>query len=1823
MEAAKKQKTAKKGWVTRAQKKLHELIENGDEKELQHGISYFNERLRQFEEAEAAVEYLTESEKDLDQSIQETGEFIDYVTETLIKAERKLSLIQTGEQKLKGGATGVVVGSSHGSSKTSARLPKVELPHFSGNVVEWQNFWDKFTALVDQTDLAVITKFTHLDSCLQGEAKAVIAGLSITSQHYTDACKLLKERYGRKEKIVFAHIQSLLRMGTTPSNTIQSASELSHLYDELQSHVRSLAALNIQGDQYGVFLTPMILSCLPLEIRLEWSRDAEGKEDDLEYLLQFLNKEIRRRDNAESFRDSESSINVLPSAAALQVNTKREGGQRWKSGQSPVFCNICGKRGHRTQRCWDLVKCPLAERRDRVRSQKLCFRCLSKSHFAKNCAMTCNKCRGSHHALLHVDESESSRRQPSSVGDSSSIQGSSSNRGSSENRGSSSGSQTVHVAQTVQTVRENQCIEQNGETVSTVSSVGIGVTKSESTVFRTVIPVARVCVHGLKGVTEATLLFDSGSDRTYVSSDLVKRVGPQFEGTEALGFAAFGGNVSGTGVVRNKYSLKLSGISKSKIETVSAVEVPVICAPLQRPRVPVSVLDSFKYLNLAETNIEAGEHPIDILIGVDSYWNLMGVGLKRHTAGLVAQETTFGWVLSGSLKSEFVEPEGNSTCNVSHQLLCLDSVTDAEIRNFWNLESIGITKVEATPPDPVLKEFEASVTFEDGRYVVSLPWKSDFQRDLLLDNRKSALKRVGVLSQRLDRDDALKSKYNAIFDEYEKLGFIEEVGDDEVSEYPVFYLPHRPVIRLQSTSTKVRPVFDASAKGFNKISLNDAMEAGPSLIPNLVEILLRFRRWQVALTADITKAFLQIGVSRQDRNVHRFLWNHNGKIRTMRFTRVPFGNKASPFLLNATIKHHLSMYPASLVIQELSENLYVDDFLSGADTEEETTVLYETSYGVLKEAGMVLAKCHSNSQKLVDKFRGECGSNSLDFDTSVKVLGVKWLALGDCFAFEGFEFASNELVCTKRTVLSLMSRLFDPLGFLLPFSMTARILFQDIWRSGVDWDTVLPDDLKVRFVKWLSGIQILLQWKLPRCYLPKTVWADCAQRLELHMFCDASNEGYGAVVYLRLKVNENMYSTAYVLSRAKVAPLKKQTIPRLELLGAMVGARLLVFVCRTLKLDPEVVKSYCWTDSTIVLGWIYSRVSKLPVFVANRVSDIQELTCPAQWFHVDGVDNPADLVTRGLTAEKLVSNPLWLRGPTWLSNEIPEAKLARVEIFIADVECPPSLISVSQPVKSVLPVERWHSFDLAMRVTALVIRFVKILKTQRSDRVDITKGDLTYIELLNAKMFLFKCTQRVHYQLELKALKEGKRVPQTSSILKLSPIVGGDNLLRVHGRLQLSSLSLEEKHPIILPSCHLTKLLVRFVHGLLKHAGVNTMISYLRNEYWIVGIRRLAKSVKKECLACQRQDAVACNRPVAPLPALRVNEAAAFSVTGLDFAGPLFCSDQPGSKKYILLFTCAVIRAVHLELTDSMSILDFMLAMRRFVSRRGLPSVVFSDNAKTFLAAKIQMKETYGPLTPQWKFIVPRSPWWGGWWERLVRSVKSGLRKSIGKTSLTRAELETDLIEVEAAVNSRPLTFVGDTVDSVIPLTPSHFLIGKSSSFTKSVATCDKPVTTPLDLQERSELQSLRLKQFWEIWSSEYLRNLPPALSRFSDKGKLLVGNLVLIREDNLKRLEWPLAVVTELHPGSDGIVRSATLKTAKGQVVTRAVQRLHNLEICDEYTYCRTTDVASGVDLDVVVVQDRQNIQDNVENQDVQDINEPTRTRCGRVSRPKVRLDL
>lgn len=1715
LERLKRRRVAAKSWASRAANSLADLL---DQKEEVAGVNFglvvaeavqeCQGRLAAYDEAQSQVEVELDADT-LEADLAASWDFRGRIRRVLLRAEgvRQQQQQQNGDHH-----------SASSVGNQSVKLPKLELPTFSGDVLEWAAFWEAFEAAVDRTELPEVNKLTYLRSLLRGEAKRCVEGLPLSGSSYRATRELLQERFGRRELIIFTHVQKLLDVGSSGRQGLQ------HLVDELLIQVRSLEGLGIRGDQYGVLLTPLLLSRLPSSVRLEWARCAEGKEGDLSFLISFLQREILRLERSGVYEElapevgrprpaSVAGRRALPapartSGAALQVTTHS--------------CCFCNQQGHSADKCGEVFKLTRDQRFQAVLAKGLCFCCLKRGHLARWCSARCDDCGGRHHCLLCMGGGS----QDSQGGGSRSQD---SPRGGSQSQGSPGA---------------------DGPGGGGVP-VGAGVGLSCSTGGVTLLPVATVKVESRCGTpVQATLIFDSGADRSFVTRDLMKKVKGNFIGSLELTCASFGGTKKTD--MCNMYDISVSAarMPLSPAEKLTVVEVESISAPLRRPPVPADLLQPFNHLQLATEHSPSNDvMKVDIVIGQDQYWKLVRSGLVR-SGGLVAMETAFGYVMSGAVEGR----SGGADCGLS----LLTMVVPHSSCEMWADMSSEDSKCE----DSLLKEFNEVIEFNQDRYTVSIPWNEN--KALLQDNRVAAEKRLVSTERRLAREPLLRDEYDAALQQMEADGVVKEVPPDQLKTGNVtFYMPHRPVVKPTSTTTKVRPVFDASAKGPNGISLNDAVYVGPSLMPSVQEVLLRFRRWRFGISGDIKRAFHQIRLKEADRDAHRFLWRQDGRMKVMRFDRVVMGVACSSFLLNATIRYHVAQYDDSRVKTELTECLYVDDWLSGADTVQEAAVLLQEARSVMADAGMELTKCSSNSSLLLDSVRQP---QALTESESVKVLGVTWCQEDDTLCFTGDHLPAG-VIPTKRLVLCLLARIYDPLGLLTPFTALAKCLFQELWEQKLDWDEALADNEAELFGRWLDGCQQLQDMKVPRCFtaLSDTNWTSLTGT-ELHVFADASPKAYGACVYLRFMQTDGTFCVSFVMSKGRVAPLRQRlTLPRLELMACLMAAELVKFVCKALHL-PEDTPYTCWSDSMIALGWLRGRPERWNVFVRNRVSQIQQLTSAVNWRHCRSEDNPADLLTRGLFAEQLMTSA-WFGGPAWLAQpELPTAEEDDVSpdplpeaAGPAAVPAEVGALTVSVEVsngRDFLQIERHGTLSKATRVVGWVLRFINNARNSSQRR----NGELTTVELAAAHDQLYKSVQNDSFSAEMQLLRAGKPVPASSPIHRLTPFLGEDGLIRVRGRLQMSDLCYEEKHPVILPRGYLAELLVREQHRVMKHCGVSTLMTAVRSSLWIVGLRTIARRVVRGCVSCRRHDSRPCCEPSPPLPRDRVTEARAFDVCALDFAGPLFSADSPAQKLYVCLFTCSVVRAVHLEMTESMNVDDFLLAFQRFAARRGLPSVVYCDNFRTFKCAERLLQSRYGRLAPQFKFSAPLAPWWGGQFERMVRTVKSALKKSLGQRYLSKAELQTILVEIEACVNSRPLTFVGDTPDDPLPLTPAHFLTGHSAGF--QARTAEEPLAvTAESLRARAKVRERRLRKFWQVWRSDYLRGLPLSVRQFTQQGKLTEGSVVLVRDENQPRQKWEMGVVTKLFPGRDGVPRSAEVRTARGRK-TRAVQRLHDLEV-------------------------------------------------------------
>ncbi|XP_066975339.1 uncharacterized protein [Macrobrachium rosenbergii] len=544
---------------------------------------------------------------------------------------------------------------------------------------------------------------------------------------------------------------------------------------------------------------------------------------------------------------------------------------------------------------------------------------------------------------------------------------------------------------------------------------------------------------------------------------------------------------------QNVYDVNLIDTQGNNL-SILAVEIISICPPLRHQKVPDDIFQSFSHLKLAGDYGHDHDLTLDILIVVDYCWRFIKVDTIVRFEDLVAHESVFGYILSGSCMRAHEE-------SISHQLLCINianNVNDSDLLKFWSSKSVGINVEKDNPPkDPVLDIFESTNEYVNGRYDVALPWKDEGAKLSLLNNENNVRMRLAVLNHKFEKNPDLKKEYDKVLMSYEQDSIIVEVPFSELgSSYPTYYMPHRPVIK-------------------------------DSISP-------KFRRWNIALTADIVKAFWQVGVQCLDQDVHRFLWQCGNIVLVTRFVGVPFGNSSSPFLLNAAIEHHLDSYNNSVTVQELKENLYVDDWLSGVDTVEEASRMFSEAQSILLDAGMTLSKWHTNNDSLINQHYQYFEPEVEDV---TKLLEMYWNSSEDVFSFEGLNLGNNfEFNCTKRKLLSLIARLFDPLGFISSFTMYAKVWFQEIWRLGLGWDEILPHNAQLKFQEWINSVEVVKNFEVNKCYFPG-LSLNSVQGLEVHAFSDASEKGYGICVYLCIPKSDENFQVSFVFAITTVAPI--------------------------------------------------------------------------------------------------------------------------------------------------------------------------------------------------------------------------------------------------------------------------------------------------------------------------------------------------------------------------------------------------------------------------------------------------------------------------------------------------------------------------------------------------------------------------------------------------------------------------------------------------------------------------------------------------------------
>lgn len=1614
------------------------------------------------------------------------------------------------------------------SSQKSESLPQLNIPKFDGDLTFWPTFFDLFNQIVHfNTSLSSASKLKYLLSYLEGEPQRLINSFKISDANYVLAYDKLVKRYQNKRFLATNAMNSI--MAVTCRN--DSPKELRNVLNVFFESLEILKSLGFDVDPWCFILFHLLLEKTPTEIRTSFEIHYSSEEiPTFRQLYQYLENRCKAIESVQHLTapktnkptSSTSNYSKISNYSRGNSITSKTSAFSLQTNNSKIQCYLC-KEPHGLSKCPKFLEKSPADRNSFATQNKLCGNCLYHGHQVHACTsrFRCrvNGCNGKHHSSLHISKNSESGSSPIA-----------------NQEGTANSSFTTRQF----------CLAFNNPTNNYVS-------QSTCLLATAVIDIydGKGCFHPIR------IMLDSASQSCFISEKCLRKLG--------LTRSSFSTTIYGLDQMSSFSSkglthcvIKPKNLSEPSF-SFDAIVVPKVCSNLPFFDLEERNWNHLEGLQLADQTYFLSS-PVDLLIGAELFGQIIREGrIVGETGQPTAIETVFGWVLLGHINSAVIPKTSNVT--TSHFLSTPEIPLEITIPKFWEIEEIPNTKF-VSPEDTKAEEiFQKTVSRDPtGRFIVSLPFKNG-EPDLG-DTYSQAFRRFSLLEKRLMKNPELYSAYKNFMQEYLDSGHMSLVPCGFQSPPLSCYLPHHCVLKPDSISTKLRVVWDGSSKSQRGISLNSTLLSGPKLQKDITSLLLIFRLHPVVFITDIVGMFRQVLVTPEHRHFQKILWRFSPDQPLSEWTlnTVTFGLTCSPYLamrvLNELADLEKDRFPqASRLIKTQT---YIDDILGTCSSVSDALSIQRELIELLKSGGFELRKWASNCPELLSAVPCADRQMPLSFDKEephfLKVLGLQWHPYSDCFSYQ---CRTSETICTKRSVLSELSKHFDPLGLLCPVILSAKCIMQQIWKASFDWDTPLPPPISE------SWEQLRLELpELSKISLPRRVLVDTITRCELHGFSDSSMIGYGAVVFLRVETLDSI-SVSLLCAKSRVAPLKTISLPKLELTAAKLLSDLISFVTDTYSDELAFDEIFAWTDSQIVLDWLKSPPSRWKTFVANRVSHIQEIVPYPSWRYIPSALNPADAASRGLSPVNLLSHALWWNGPPFLS-------LPRHEWYERSFSHAPDLSELevisSEEKRAVFNVlVEIHPLDNLLGKYSNLLTIQKILsycsRVFTNFQIRHTEegkyyGNPTLDELQKALLWLIKHAQSAVFSNIISLIQQNKLLPKP--FRKLSVFLDADGFLRVGGRLKNApDLPFSVKHPLLLPSSHrLTTLIIEHTHKKYLHPGLKTLHNLLLQQFWILSARKVIGRTLSSCVRCFRTRPKTYAPPImSSLPIYRITQLKPFSYVALDFCGPFWVTPMRhrGAKKlksYACVMVCTATTAVHLELTVDLSTESFIAAFRRFIARRGTVVFCQSDNGTNFVGAYNQLfelaKQASEKLYLKWKFSPPTGPHFNGLAEAGVKSLKTHLVRVVGEQIFSYEEMSTLLCEIEAVLNSRPLCSQSSDPNDLIPLTPSHFL-----TLGPLLPIIPEPDLSEIAIARLSRWQLIQKLQsdFWKRYSLEYLNTLQQRLKWVNPVEEVKLNDLVLIKHETTSPLKWPLGRVVQLHPGADGHVRVVTVKTQNGQL--------------------------------------------------------------------------
>ena len=1640
-----------------------------------------------------------------------------------------------------------------------SRLPIPEPVLFHGDPLQYPSWKISFRTLIESRNISVRERIYYLKKYLGSPAKDAVEGVFYfeNEEAYEEAWKILEERYGDSFRVTEAFRNKLGNWPKIVGKDSQGLRKFADFLRQCQMAMRCTRDLQILNDCRE---NQKMLLKLPDWIVQRWSRIVAASGSyypSFEDFVAFLNKEADIACNPIASLSSLRSLQTKVETHRSNPDKKQKTGANTFSNKTSTVpkersikrnCVFCNKNNHTLHDCYEFKKKKPQERKTFIQKTGLCFGCLAHGHLSKNCPTksVCKKCSGKHPTCLHGDFKALNPYQQSDED----------TRGSEFKKDDS-------TQMTVETRISNRNIQDGGDFKSAM-----------------IVPVYLSSKNAPEREILVYALLDTQSDTTFILEDTTKRLQAGFEKTK-LKLSTLTSTIE---MECKKFNnLEVRGFNSDlKISLPATFSSDFI--PVHRSHIPTNeTARNWSHLaGLSQEMLPLQNCEVGLLIGYNCPQALAPTKFIRGDGDQpFAQQTDLGWSIVGVTSRVEADVLGIShrvMTEVPEELKLFSE--DQEFPNEVQYICRANVKEEMLIPqickilesDFSENHKEAAMSQEDikflkilkdgvhrdekGYYEMPLPFREE--RPALPNNEVIAQKRLHQLKRRFEVDDKYYQDYKTFMENIMDHGEAEEVPLNEIDSEHVWYIPHHGVYNPKKPG-KIRVVFDCSAK-YKSTSLNDHLLTGPDLINPLIGVLCRFREEPIAIMGDIERMFHQFKVNIEHRDYLRFLWWKQGKLSTKpmvyRMKVHLFGATSSPGCANFGLKKiatdNQKDFPPE-VSDFIINDFYVDDGLKSVKTSAEAIQLVQDACSMCAKGNLRLHKLISNSREVIDSIppserAKEMEHLNLNFEDLPieRVLGIEWCVESDHFQFRT-KVNSNPF--TRRGILSTVASIYDPLGLLAPFVLKGKQILQQMCREQLDWDEPLSDELRPKWEQWLIELPVLVNIKIDRCIKPAGF--EKVTLAELHHFSDASFCGYGQCTYVRLLNDGNQVHCALLMGKARVAPLKVITIPRLELTAALVSVKISQLLRFEMRHD---FVEHFWTDSQVVLGYLNNDARRFHVFVANRIQQIKDATKSHQWNYIDTGLNPADCASRGLNAQQLADST-WFKGPKFLWNkDLPPEETLDLQLATDDPEVRKVIVHAmeSTGISMLQRIEKFSSWTKLVIAIAMLAKSLKVRNQTRDFGTPLLEEDRQ-----NAEKIIIKWQQGVSFSEEITCLEQNKRLSNKHKLYKLDPFVDEEGVLRVGGRLTHSTMQDSIKYPIILPkSSHVTSLMVKHFHGKIQHQGRGMTVNEIRQSgFWIIGCSKVVSSCIFNCVTCRKLRGKTEVQKMADLPEDRLEALPPFSYCGMDCFGPFIVKEgRKEHKKYGLLITCMACRAIHVEMMDDMSTDTFINALRCFIALRGPVRQIRSDQGSNFMGAQNVLRNALQEMKEeklrnffaeqQCDFVTnpPASSHMGGVWERQIRTIRNVLSAILNqnKSRLDAASLRTFLYEAMAIVNSRPLT-AQNLYDPTgpTPLTPNYLLTMKS---TLILPPPGKFVPEDVYARKRWRKVQYLANEFWSRWRKEYLLTLQSRQKWSHHKRNLEVGDVVMLKDEDVQRTCWKLAKVIEVVADQDGLVRKVKI---------------------------------------------------------------------------------